>query len=149
VEIRPAQPADVEAIESLAERAFALYIERIGRRPAPMDDDYAAKVSPDHAFVATDAGATVGFLLLSHEPGRLLVETVAVDPDRQGEGIGRALLAHAEELARESGVTELRLYTNAKMTENLEFYPRLGYEEIGRGSRNGFERVLFAKQIAG
>jgi len=36
-------------------------------------------------------------------------------------------MAHAERLAVELGRTELRLYTNARFTENVALYRRLGY----------------------
>jgi len=147
VQVRLAQPADIAAIRDLVQRAYAPYVVRIGRRPAPMDDDYGAKVEARLAFVAEEAGGITGLIVLLGQPDHMLVENVAVDPDRQSEGIGRELLAFAETSAREAGVAELRLYTNAAMTENLAFYPRLGYEETGRRTDNGFERVFFSKSL--
>ncbi len=112
-----------------------------------MDHDYARKVRQGYAFVAEDRGELVGVIVLIPEPDHLLVENVAVDPGRQSEGIGRVLLAFAEASAREAGLSTLRLYTNAAMTENLAFYPRLGYERIGSRTDNGFERVFFSKRL--
>jgi hypothetical protein len=40
---------------------------------------------------------------------------------------------------------EIRLDTNAAMTENLSFYPRLGHRETGRAEQSGFDRVFFTK----
>lgn len=84
-------------------------------------------------------------IVLVEEPDCLLVENVAVEPKRQSEGVGRALLAYAEDVARGAGLPALRLYTHVTMTENRAFYPRLGYEETGRHADEGFERVLFRK----
>ncbi|HEX7058446.1 MAG TPA: GNAT family N-acetyltransferase [Solirubrobacterales bacterium] len=92
MQIRSARPADVASIDDLVQRAYDPYIERIGRRPAPMDDDYAEKVGQGGVFVAEEADI-VGLLVLSHQREHVLIENVAVDPDRQSEGIGRALLA--------------------------------------------------------
>jgi hypothetical protein len=39
------------------------------------------------------------------------------------------------------------LCTNAAMTENLDFYPRRGFHETGRGVQDGFHRVFFAKAL--
>lgn len=41
----------------------------------------------------------------------------------------------------------MRLYTNEAMTENLDFYARAGYREIGRGEQDGFRRVFFVKEL--
>jgi N-acetylglutamate synthase-like GNAT family acetyltransferase len=145
--IRTAGSADVAAIHDLVQRAYALYVPRIGLRPAPMDHDYAEKVGYGYASVAEEEGAIVGILVLIPKTDHLLVENVAVEPDRQGEGIGRELLAFAEVSAHDAGFSELRLYTNAAMTENLNFYPRLGYVETGRGGEDGFERAFFSKHL--
>jgi GNAT superfamily N-acetyltransferase len=60
----------------------------------------------------------------------LLIENVAVDPSRQHQGIGRALLAVAETHALSLATRILRLYTNTAMSENLELYPHLGHEQL-------------------
>jgi ribosomal protein S18 acetylase RimI-like enzyme len=111
-----------------------------------MDDDYDAKTSRGEVFVADD-GAVVGVIVLLERPDHLLVENVAVDPVRQGTGIGRTLLAHAESHAAARGLGEIRLYTNEAMTENLAFYPRLGYSETGRRVEDGFRRVYYSKKL--
>jgi predicted GNAT family acetyltransferase len=46
-----------------------------------------------------------------------LIDNVAVEPTHRGQGIGRALLQHAEQIATTAGLPELRLYTNAAMVE--------------------------------
>lgn len=151
------------------QRAYHPYIERIGRRPAPMDADYAERVAGGQVSLAEAAGvsgdvdtagvgalgiearaadgAMVGLIVLVDEADHLLVENVAVDPARQGEGIGRALLAHAEAAAREKGISLLRLYTNAAMSENLALYSHLGWRQTERRKEAGFERVFFDKRL--
>ncbi len=54
-----------------------------------------------------------------------------------------------EALARQGGAAAVELYTNARMTENLQLYPRLGYAETGRRTEDGFDRVFFRKHLAG
>jgi hypothetical protein len=53
----------------------------------------------------------------------------------------------ADTLALENDLKLMVLYTNQKMTENLDFYPRLGYVETRRLSEDGFERVYFEKRL--
>jgi ribosomal protein S18 acetylase RimI-like enzyme len=117
-------------------------------RPGPMDDDYDAQVRAGHVVVAEADGAPAGLLVLVPHDDHLLVANVAVEPERQGQGIGRALLAYAEARAAELGLPELRLYTHVKMTENQALYARLGYREVERRAEEGFARVFMSKRIA-
>jgi ribosomal protein S18 acetylase RimI-like enzyme len=78
----------------------------------------------------------------------VLIENVAVDPDRQGNGIGRALMTHTERFARELGLGEVRLFTNVIMTQNQSIYRLLGYREVGRRIEQDFQRVYFSKRVA-
>ena len=93
----------------------------MARAPAPITADYAAAARPGQAWVAADDGGEAGFIILITRPGYLLLERVAVRPAAQGRGIGARLLAFAEERARGLGLREIRLYTNAAMTENLAY----------------------------
>jgi DNA helicase IV/ribosomal protein S18 acetylase RimI-like enzyme len=145
VRIRCATTADVPEIERLVHAAYERYIERIGRRPAPMDADYAAGL-PD-TRVLVDGDTLVGVIVAPVEADHVFVDSVAVAPTATGRGYGRMLLAYAESRARELNLPQVRLYTNAAMTENLAMYPRLGYVETGRRSEEGFDRVYFAKPV--
>ena len=53
----------------------------------------------------------------------------------------------AEEQAQARGIGELRLYTHRLMTENRTWYVRLGYEETGRETQDGFDRIFFRKRF--
>jgi len=57
----------------------------------------------------------------------VFIENVAVLPERQGQGLGRRLLAHAEDQARRRDLDEVRLETNAAMNTNVALYRSLGY----------------------
>lgn len=145
--IRPAGSGDVAAIERIVESAYGVYVERIGMRPGPMGDDYARRVGDGLVSVADDGGV-IGLLVLIEEPDALLIENLAVDPSRQGEGIGRALLAFAEAEAGRAGRDRLTLYTHEKMTENLALYARLGYAVDERRQEQGFARVFLSKWLS-
>ena len=57
--IRPAEVDDAAAARDLAEAAYAPYVPRIGRRPAPMDADYADAFARPGNWVVEDAGRLV------------------------------------------------------------------------------------------
>lgn len=152
--IRAAVPDDAGRIAELVEAAYGPWVPRIGLRPGPMDDDYAALVGEGDVFVLVDPGdatgpAVVGVLVLRPAgEDALMVENVAVDPARQGQGLGPTLLAFAEAEARTRGIGELRLYTHELMTENIGLYERLGWSEYDRRASNGFARVFMRKQVS-
>jgi GNAT superfamily N-acetyltransferase len=58
--------------------------------------------------------------MLATPPARQSAMPLRLSPDHQGHGYGRALLAHAEELARSFGLNELRLYTSIHLTDNVK-----------------------------
>ncbi len=145
MEVRKARADEVDAVRAIVEQAYSPYVERIGRRPAPMDDDYAAKIRDGQLDVVEHRGELLGLIVLVEEEGSLLVENVAVRPAAQGQGVGGTLLAHAERTAARAGLVELRLYTHSRMTENIELYSRHGWHETDRRTESGFQRVYFSK----
>jgi ribosomal protein S18 acetylase RimI-like enzyme len=146
VHIRLAQVADASAVATLVQRAYDHYVPRIGARPRPMDADYPALIAAGQAWVAVDPDI-VGVIVLDHHADHLQIDNVAVAPERQGSGVGAALLDFAEDRARARGVPELRLFTHALMTENQAFYARRGYVQTARTVDDGFDRVFFAKRL--
>ena len=49
-DIRLATPADLPAVQQIVETSYADYIPLIGRRPAPMDADYAAAIEAGQLY---------------------------------------------------------------------------------------------------
>jgi ribosomal protein S18 acetylase RimI-like enzyme len=139
--IRPATADDCARIAAIAHAAYVGYVSRIGRAPAPMLADFATEIAAGRAVVIEDAGAGAGYLIAWAEPDAYFIDSVAVEPARQGRRLGRALIAHAAATARRLGLPAVRLYTNVAMTENLALYARLGFVETHRASEDGFERV--------
>ena len=45
------------------------------------------------------------------------------------------------------GYSEIRLYTHQTMVENQRLYASIGYEETGRGTEAGYDRVFMRKQL--
>lgn len=92
-------------------------------------------------LVAVIEGAVVGSVSLYMEtPTRLRVKQMAVDPDRQGLGIGGKLMQAAEARGRELGAHEVLLH--ARCTA-LNFYDKQGYATQG----DEFEEMGIAHRI--
>ncbi len=145
--IRLAVADDLAAIALLVESAYAKYVPLIGRRPAPMQDDYAALISAETIHVLEIDGGVEGVVVLIPERDAMLLDNVAVAPARQGLGLGRFMIAFAERNAIDVGYRSVRLYTNEAMTENIALYLRLGYVETHRKEEHGLRRVYLAKQL--
>jgi ribosomal protein S18 acetylase RimI-like enzyme len=148
IRLRAAAARDVDAITRLVHDAFGKYVERIGVPPGPMLRDYAAVLTVSRVWVLEAVGGGLeGLLVVEAADDHLHIDVVAVAPAAQGRGHGARLLARAEDDARELRLPEVRLHTNVAMTENQVFYPRHGYVETGRGRRDGYERVFYAKTV--
>ncbi|MEE9589165.1 MAG: GNAT family N-acetyltransferase [Hyphomicrobiaceae bacterium] len=147
-DIRAAMADDADAVRRCAEQAYAMYVARIGKKPAPMIADFAGQIAKGLVHVVECAGDVAGFIVHFANDDHYFIENVALRPEHQGHGLGRRLLRFAEAEAQRQGFGRVELYTNAAMTENLEFYPRLGYVEFERRHEAGFSRVYFRKELA-
>ncbi len=80
-------------------------------------------------FVARDAsGATLGMgCLRRHENGVGEVKRMFVTPEARGLGVGGAILARIEDLAREEGYTRVVLETGSNFDAARRVYERGGF----------------------
>src|ERR1700720_1567859 len=62
--IRPATAADVPAIADIVEQAYRHYVDRMGKPPGPMLDDYAARVLEGAVWVLEEGAAIAGIIVL-------------------------------------------------------------------------------------
>jgi len=145
--IRKAKPADEAAVVRCIQKAYQRYIVQIGKKPGPMLDHYLPLIVDGNVFCGEFCEEIVGILVLKKFDDYMLLDNVALLPEFQGKGFGKQLLAFAENYSSENNYHEIRLYTNVKMTENIELYNKLGYSEYSRKEENGYERVYFKKRL--
>jgi GNAT superfamily N-acetyltransferase len=145
--IREASANDATAAKACVVSAFEHYTERLGKPPAPMLLDFSAEIEAKHVWLAESADSIVGVLIQYETDLGFYIDTVAVLPNLQGTGVGKELLQFAEREATQRGYDSLYLATNAKMTENQVFYPRIGYAEYERRHEAGYDRVFYRKQL--
>ena len=145
--IRRARNDDTAAIREVVDSAYAQYVERMGKPPAPMLADYESLVTAGDVWIGDDEELVIGVLVMRPSGEALELENVAVSPSHQGHGYGRALIDFAERRARELGLPAVTLYTNEAMVENLRLYARLGFVETERRVEDGYRRVFFRKAL--
>lgn len=145
--IRRAEPTDIPAAREVVDQAYHRYVDRIGRKPGPMLDDYSLRQAEGTLWVLEESGGIAGIVVLIDMDDHLLLDNIAVTPSRQGQGLGRLLLDFAAGEAARRGYREMRLYTHARMTENRALYRRLGWEEYAQGEQSGYRRVFMRKPV--
>jgi amino-acid N-acetyltransferase len=111
-----AVPGDGPAIEALLADAGL-----------PLDGAAAAFA---HGIVARDGDRLAGAAAVEIYGSAGLLRSVVVDASNRGTGLGRQLVAAAEEEARGEGVSDLYLLTETA----TEWFPRLGYEPVDRAT---------------
>lgn len=128
--IRRANDDDVSALTRLINAAFVVeHIVFDGDRV----DDLRVRVymSSGTFLVAEDCGALAGCVYIETHGDRSYLGLLSVQPELQGIGLGRRLVAAAETFARESGsrFMDLRVIS-ARGKQLLPFYRRLGYSFV-------------------
>ena len=101
--VRQAGPADIPKIVACARAAYAMYVLRIGREPAPMVADFAAQVAKGMIYVIGDNDDVDGFVVFYPRGDHMHLENVAVLPQYKGKGLGRQLMAFVEHEAERQG----------------------------------------------
>jgi predicted N-acetyltransferase YhbS len=148
----PERAADVHR---LTQAAFAPH----GRLDPPSGAlaETVAQVGADLAAgggaVAERDGWAVGCLRWRlRDGGDLYVGRVAVAPGEQAAGIGRALMAWAEDEARRRGCGGIAVGVRIALPGNLAYFRRLGYVVTGEHSHDGYPHptwLSLRKEIAG
>lgn len=141
IQIREAQEADLQDVLALYE-----VIEDNPQQVLALNEARAiwaqfARYPSYRLWVACDTGqgnAVVGSyaLLIMHNLAHrgapsAVVEDVVVASTRQGQGIGRQMMAHAVQQAGHAGCYKLALSSNAKRTAAHAFYESLGFAQHG------------------
>lgn len=94
------------------------------------DADFARALenSASAVLVARSGGALAGAAMVGFDGHRGWVYYLAVAPDRRGSGLGKALMAAAEQWLRARGAPKLQLMVRADNDAALGFYAALGLE---------------------
>ena len=161
--IRPLKSSDsLTELTALLHRAYGR-LGQMGLNYTAVDQSEAVtaqRLAEGHALVAEQAGKLVGTLVITppsphsdcgyfQRAGVASFHQFAVDPDLQGKGLGRALIAAAEDWARTEGYAEMALDTAEQAVHLIELYTRQGYVFVEyvqwRGKR--YRSVVMRKSL--
>ncbi len=109
-----------------------------------------------HAFVAEDASSVAGYVCYGPTPmteGTWDMYWLAVAAGKQGQGMGRALMAFAEDRIRESGGRLIVIETSGRpqYEKTRGFHESQGYTNIGGIAdfyAPGDDKLFFEKRLA-
>ena len=139
--IRQATQSDTDTLVGVIDRAYEIYKIELPDLP-DVSSGVEDKIAEGNVWVAESDGV-VGGVFLTFDRTEAVLTNIAVDPIRSGEGIGKALIAHAEAESKKRGVLTLKLATHVKMPENVALYSHLGWKETGRDGN----KVYMSKQL--
>lgn len=106
-------------------------------------EEVAAELRAEVGWIARDGCRLVGALRCTEAEDLLLIGRIAIAPDMQGSGIGRALLETAEQHATAS---EAELFTGSLSEANLRLYEACGYRETERVDQGGGTAQVFLRK---
>lgn len=113
----------------------------------PLNDDFAAAFFEEAlsdplvtVFIAEENGQALGYVLckmveraegpFTFAMRYLLIDQISVRPEAQGSGVGAALMAQAEALAREQGVSRIQLDSWGFNSGAHAFFEKMGFEKF-------------------
>ncbi len=127
------QPDDLEEMNRIFAEAFTASYHRDGLpavRIPPLSPAFLAlerQVSGEGAFVAEQRGRLTGFVFARAHGSEGWFGPLAVDPSRQRQGIGKALVGRAVDYLKEAGCRTIGLETMPRTYVNLGLYTGLGF----------------------
>ena len=141
--IRPAREDDLDTILEIINTTNRFFYKVIVpaeqfRDPFLRLEDLAEELKRKSFYLYEVRDVSVGVAAFEGRPcGAAVMDRLYVLPDFQGQGVGSALMACIESLAREQGLRELLIWTDPKALWAVSFYKHLGYAKIEQGMSYG------------
>jgi ribosomal protein S18 acetylase RimI-like enzyme len=134
VDIRAFQPSDQPAVILLWEKCDLV---RPWNDPTK-DIRRKLEVHPEMFIVGVLNKELVATAMAGYEGHRGWINYLAVAPELQGKGFGRAIMAEAEKLLHQAGCPKVNVQVRGTNSSAIEFYRRIGYrieDVVGLGKR--------------
>ncbi len=131
--IRAAHPGEAHPLCSLLDAAAGMFatigMAEVANVPCTTSA-LAPYLEANRAWVITATHELLGCMLLDELDGDGFNQQVSVEPRYARRGLGRLLIEHAENWARERGLAGLALTTFKEVPWNAPYYARLGFREL-------------------
>jgi GNAT superfamily N-acetyltransferase len=94
--IRRAGPGDADAVQRISADAYVPpYTAVLGTIPKPATENYGPRIEKGEVWILEIEGEPTGIAVLEENTEYLLIYSIAVRPEAQRKGYGRALLDFA------------------------------------------------------
>jgi ribosomal protein S18 acetylase RimI-like enzyme len=144
--LHEATEADTATILALVLAAFEEYrgqLDPPSGAHAETLDSIREKMRSAQVVLACVEGKPVGCLFCQSEEDHLYLFRLAVLPEHRRNGLGRALVEHAERRARELGFARVRLGVRTALERQRAYYERQGYRQVRAESHPGYETPTY------
>ncbi len=101
-------------------------------------DSISEKAHEEKLYIAWHKTQLIGCVFIREQQDLMYVGKLAIKPGYQGLGIGKQLMAYAENYAKNCGFSELELQVRIELIENQQTFKRMGFVEIGHTTHVGF-----------
>jgi ribosomal protein S18 acetylase RimI-like enzyme len=136
--VRPYAPRDRGAVNAVARAAFAQYAHDYQDWPSFIEGiARMAELAADADILVAEQDGVIAGAVAHVGPGRprsaifppewSVIRMLVVDPQRRGQGAGRALVAGCLRLAQQAGAPAVGLHTSPIMASALRMYEALGF----------------------
>lgn len=142
--IREVKENDIDIVGEIYAKAFG-HDEKIVSYYKCFSEYVNFCVKQNYAFVAEDKAEICGVILGYEKPDwfdgkNLYIELLAILPEYQGKGYGKALIDKIESVAKDNGIKELSLRTACYM-ESFHIYHHLGFKDTRDDQRYMVRRI--------
>lgn len=151
IRITETDPRTPEAVDCLTQ-----YYAELSRRfdrgfdvSLSRDPEAAAMIRPCGVFlVALSDGLPLGCVGLKGSGGTVAeIKRLWVSPAARGLKLATRLMTRTEQIARDLGITTLRLDTNSALPEAAALYRNTGWSEIARFNDDPYPDMFFEKNL--
>ena len=137
----PEAAADLHRLTQLAFASYS-WLDPPSGALRETEADVRGDLDTGGALASLDSRVVGGLRFKAHE-NYLHVRRVAVDPEYQRHGIGRAVMEWVHRYALQHDLREVRVGVRSQLPGNLVFYERLGYQIIRAHSHPGYREVTW------
>lgn len=125
--IRQSTPGDLDTLLELESKAFPVY-QQSSKRTLSLSLKSNFQQVWIVEKISGDSIKPLGCLILYLYKRTIRIFSIVVDPEAQGNGIGRMLLNQAREIAREKGAERISLEADASNQKLINWYKKEGFE---------------------